>query len=318
MWASNFLQSSNRAGAAQAAYDQLRKGYGTRLSRSYDFWGGPSALGGASVATGTFGTLFTISMVIFIIFLTLVFVHFTLYPVFSLSPNSPGIIPINLTTDRELAYTKEGDAAPSVARNTMTGLVDPTTQLSTTTLPTTAVYTIGTDVYINGAPNPNPYPNVILYRDLSPNTSLAAATSPPPDPSLSPSENFMSIFTNTNIVVWLDQTTNDLQLTLITSNQPNINVEEFVTAVENVPLNKTFRLTIIVAATFVELYINGALQKSMPITGSLMPLPNGTDFYPPINDYKTGNVKIQNMSMWPRILTSKEIRAYESSPMSSP
>lgn len=312
MWATNFLQSSNRAGAAQAAYDQLRKGYGTRLSQSYDFWGGPSTLGGASTATGTFGTLFGISMLIFIMFLVLVFVHFTLFPVFSLSPNSPGIIPINITTDRELAYTRDGDAEPTVARNTMTGL-------SKTTLPTTAEYTIGTDIFISGGPNPNQYPNVILYRDLSPNSSIDKATRPPADSSLSPGLNFPAAFENTNIVVWLDQTTNDLQLTLFTVPAPQaVSIQEFTTPVRNVPLNKTFRLTIIVSASFVELYINGALEKSMPVSGTIMPLPNATDFYPPINNFKTGNVKIRNMSMWPRILTSKEIRSYESSPMSSP
>ena len=41
-----------------------------------------------------------------------------------------------------------------------------------------------------------------------------------------------------------------------------------------------------------------------------------TDFYPPVVPPEVGGITIANMAMWPRLLTSREIRAFESAPMS--
>jgi hypothetical protein len=109
------------------------------------------------------GLLFFLSMALFIIFLILVFVNYTIYPVLSFSANDSALVSIPTASDRELAYTKD-TAVPTLRRDKDTGLAK-------TVLPTCCIYTIGADLYINGGLKPISYPNVLLYRDLSGNSS---------------------------------------------------------------------------------------------------------------------------------------------------
>jgi hypothetical protein len=77
-----------------------------------------------------------------------------------------------------------------------------------------------------------------------------------------------------------------------------------------------FRLTVVVASSFTEVYVNGSLISTINTTNTLKQI-QGKEFYPPPVASDAGGVQIANMAMWPRLLTAKEIRAYESKPMSS-
>lgn len=80
-------------------------------------------------------------------------------------------------------------------------------------------------------------------------------------------------------------------------------------------LGKWFRLTIVLADSFAEIYVNAALVSTLNTEGNTLRQIESNDFYPPVVEADVGGITIANMSMWPRILTSKEIRAYESGPM---
>ena len=234
-----------------------------------------------------------------------------MFPIFALSVNDPGVILIPTSTDRELAYKKDGDAISVKRRGTDTGNTG-----NKTTLPASCNYTIGVDMFINGGLVPVTYPNVVLYRDVY---NLPQATIDTRDDPQVTKNNLHEKYTNTNILVWLQKDTNNLNVTLVTLDAAQREKLQHLPSIENVPLNKTFRLAIVLADSFIEVYVNGGLERSMQISGNLKSIGTSvapTDFYPPITPFAAGGVKISNMSMWPRVITSKEIRTYEAVPMS--
>jgi hypothetical protein len=316
MFATNFLTNPSSKAAA-AAYEAARATSCNPDSKGRCRQGGSttwsifptSTTVSTSASAATFGSLFIIAVVIFIIFLILVFVHYTMFPIFALSVNDPGLVLIPISSDRELSYKKDGIAVSTKRRGTDTGITG-----NTTTLPACSNYTIGIDIFINGGLTPITYPNVILHRDThTPQTTPAGRES-------ATKTNFHTKYTNTNILIWLDKETNNLNVTLVTVNIGLAEQLQHLPPIENVPLNKKFRLAVVLADSFIEVYINGGLERSMQITGNLKQIGSSTaptDFYPPITTYEVGGVKVSNMSMWPRVITSKEIRTYEAAPMSS-
>jgi hypothetical protein len=248
-------------------------------------------------AVSMFGVLYYGSLIILVVFLILVFVNFTVYPIFALTPNDPGIILISGTSDRELAYTLN-DGNPPVPANARNK------KITRTTLPSCS-YTIGADVYINDTIKTT-YPLPIFYRDMSPVSSTDAALA---------TEMLSDTYQNTDIIVWTDPDTKEIQVTLVTISAIDGSIIEksMDTPIQPI-IKKTFRLTIVFADSFAEVYINGALRSTINTANSLKSIPE-TDFYPPVVTPDIGGVSIANMAMWPRLLTSKEIRAYEAGPM---
>jgi hypothetical protein len=79
--------------------------------------------------------------------------------------------------------------------------------------------------------------------------------------------------------------------------------------IENIPIKKTFRLTVVFTEQFVELYINGNLEKSMALARPPITAAATAHFYPVISTI-AASVLISNLAFWPRVLTSREVRAY--------
>ena len=261
-----------------------------------------------TTAMSVFGALYYGSLLILVIFLIVMFVHFTIYPIVALTANDPGIIVVSGTSDRELAY-KNNDATPSTVRNK---------HIPRTTLPDICNYTIGFDLQI--APiilsNIVPYPVVILYRE-----ALASNPTPPLPPvsgyASAVAGSLHSVYQNTNLIVWADGTTKNIQVSLITTDANNQTVETSLSKeITPVFTRPWIRLAIVVADSFIEVYVDGLLNSTLNTPNSLKQI-HLTDFYPPVVPPDVGGITIANMSMWPRILTSKEIRRYEATPMSS-
>jgi hypothetical protein len=254
-----------------------------------------------------FGALYYSALLILVIFLILLAVHFTMFPIFALTANEAGIIVLSGTGDREMAYTTIA-ATPNTPRNSM---------IPRTTLPDICNYTIGFDIKINATTQTNTqvYPIGIVYR---------APLSPKPTPPLPPviyasarATNLSAVYQNTNIIVWADGTTKDIQVTLITTDENNLIIEKSMDKLITPDSKKPWsRFTIVVADSFVEVYMNGSLKSTLNTPNTLKQI-TATDFYPPVVGPEVGGITIANMSMWPRILTSKEIRTYEGGPMSS-
>lgn len=262
-------------------------------------------------AITVFGVLFYGALLGLIILLILVFVHFTITPIFALTVNDPGIVTLTSGIgDREMAYTKL--SGPLVSR------VSTVSTAPITTLPPICGYTIGLDVYDTPATRSviqNSYP--ILYRDTLANKQPLVGY----DIDLSTySDQIKTLYGNTNIIVWMNDA-RKLVVSLITYNSSGAYQLQSVVPIQvSLPGNVLwYRLTIVLGDTFAEIYINGNLQGTIVTAGNTLVSLQNTDFYPPPVPYSTqtngGAVAIANMAMWPRMLTSKEIRTYEGEPV---
>lgn len=253
-----------------------------------------------SIGVSIFGYLYYGALLIFVIFLILVFVNFTVYPIFALTANDPGIIVISGTGDRELAYTSsdQNPALPGNARNK---------KIPQTTLPDICNYTLGVDVLVSTITpqNQKTYPIPIFYRDSAAVVTYADATV----------TSLASTYKNTNIIVWADGTTKDIQVTLITTDSDGAIIPKSMDKpITQIYVSTWFRLTLVVASSFTEVYVNGSLISTINNTTTLKQIKD-KDFYPPPVTSDAGGIRIANMAMWPRLLTAKEIRAHESKAM---
>ena len=252
------------------------------LQLAYPAWAPNVAAYGGAVSI-----LFYLSLIIFVLFLVLTFVHFTVYPVFSFSPNDEGIIPIPTVSDRQIAFTKS-PAASDLNAN----FVD---------VPA-CTYTVGMDVFLSGNFQASNLPRVLLYR------AIGANVSPPQSDTKT---NLATRFPDSNILVWLDSMKNDMFVSIVTSSDGTSATRRLETteAIENVPVKKVFRVTIVYTQQFVEVYINGNLEKSMALKNNPITVSDKAVFYPVISSIGP-NVLISNLAFWPRALTAREARAY--------
>jgi hypothetical protein len=235
---------------------------------------------------------FKASVAFFILFLILVFIHFTVYPVFSFSPNEDGIISIPTVSDRQITYTKM-----PAASDTPTEFLD---------VPS-CTYTVGLDIFLSGNFQASNLPRVLLYRAV--NNSV----SPPQTDTVT---NLISRFPDSNILVWLDPMKNDLFVSIVSSGDGGKTKRlETTEAIDNVPVKDVFRATIVFSQQFLEVYINGYLRKSMAIQKNLLTAADNSVFYPVISSIGP-NVLVANVAFWPRILSAREVRA-NGSPISN-
>jgi len=266
-----------------------------------------------SVGVTIFGAFYYGSILLFSIFILLILVHFTITPIFALTANEPGVLVLSGTGDREMAYTtSDGNMpTPTNPRNA---------KLSKTQLPS-CNYTMGLDILIDSTKQTQ-YPVPILYRD---STHVTGALGPPPrgymagnastDLTTTTTGNLNTLYKNTNIIVWAGGSNKDIQVTLVTTDTNGDTVDISMKTPIVPVLGKWFRLTIVLADSFAEIYVNAALVSTLNTEGNTLRQIESNDFYPPVVEADVGGITIANMSMWPRILTSKEIRAYESGPM---
>jgi hypothetical protein len=251
------------------------------------FGSGYAALG-TTTPQGVFGIFYYLALVVFLIFLTLMFVHFTMYPVFSFSPDDSGFIPIPTASDRQVFFTST-PAAYDVSANFLG-------------LPACS-YTLCSDVYLSGAFMTSETPKVILYR--SENHVETGGTK----------DNLVNTYPDTNLIVWIDPIANDLYVSVVTGEDGNRKIETS-DPIENVPVRKVFRVALVITPDFIEVYINGKLEKSMAIIGQLVTIPQKSYVYSTIRPV-VSNVMTGNISMWPRILTAREIKSKEGAPSKS-
>jgi hypothetical protein len=271
---------------------------------------GPAAYNIYYNATGsTFQILFYLSLVVLIIFLMLTFVHFTMFPIFSFSADQPGIISVPTASDKQITYTK-GPATYDLSG-------------AFTNVPP-CTYTLGADVGLSGNFMLAQIPRVILYRAGAPvqtqNTLSGITDSTTDEERLQIMNNFLiREYPDTNILIWLDPIKNDLYVSVVVTNPSGgsgISGRMLQTSspVENVPIKKVFRLAVVFTNAFVEIYINGRLEKSMVLDSPPVTIASTSAIYPTVKSIQQ-NVMIANLSLWPRVLTARDINSKEAAPI---
>ena len=233
-----------------------------------------------------FKYIFIGSAILFIICMMCVVLHFMGVPIFSFVAGDPGIISIPVPITQQSAFIK----API------------TSDLSCNFLPVPSThYTISFDTFIKGDFVTTTVPRVLLYRSAYP---LALQTTDTMD-------TLPTLFSNSNIIVYIDPLKNDLFVSALKADSTYITTEP----IKNVPLRVPFRITIIVSKNFLEVYLNGDLQQMIPFNGSIISSPATTYFFgpPPIVN---GSIQVGNIQIWNDELSSKIVNMYGKQPIS--
>lgn len=224
--------------------------------------------------------MFIFSTIAFIVCLLCVALHYMGVPIFSFVEGEPGVLRVPVPTTEQSVFVN----API------------TSDLSCNFLPVAPTgYTISFDTFLIGDFITTTVPRVLLYRSPYP---IALQTTDTTD-SLS------SLFSNSNIIVFVDPLKNDLYAAVLKSDSTYTISEP----IKNIPLRTPFRVTLVVSDNFLEVYLNGDLKQVLTFNGEIIStLPSNYFFGPPpiVNQ----SVKIGNIHIWNSELSSKIVRSF--------
>ena len=235
----------------------------------------------AKVSSNIVGTNSTISSgagrifayfvsVAIIIAVIILFIHFFIKPISSLQPGASGIFSGN---DGKLFWNKTN---PSLILNK--------------DLPISNLYynySLNIEMFIQNPFQFSRYPRILFSRGAEYKDT--------------PSGNeILGVLSNYNLVIALKPDINDLIVSVLNKN----NYMEYV-IIPNIPVQEPFRLGIVVMELALEVYLNGRLVKTQPFNAHLKDVKGAIR---PAQDIETTIAKLRNLKIWPRILTTSEIR----------
>lgn len=235
-----------------------------------------------------YGNIF-ITLVITIIIL--VIIHYAVFPILSFVPGDGGLVTVPIAVDQQLMFTT-APAVSDISANFVN--LEPYN------------YTLSADLYLNGSFQASNMPRPLLYRAKAPNTSLNATDT---------KDKLIERFPETNFIVWMDPIKNDLLVSVVTgdfsstaNSFSNLRLQT-TEPIENVPIRKVFRITVIFTEKFVEVYKDGLLEKSMTLQNTPITSPDNSYIFPTPAKV-LGSAMVSNVAYWRRALTSSEVRRY--------
>lgn len=250
----------------------------------------PAAKSNFSSFTGTTNTAVSYGMrssiariasyvlaIIIVLLVILLFIHFFITPIFRLQPGGSGIIPVPGFDDGKLFWNKTSSS-----------------QILNKDLPIAPLafgYTMNLDVFVENPLQFSKHPRIFFSRGATRNETPTG-------------ESILGVLNNYNIVAALVPDTNDLLVSVLNKNNNEENVY-----IPNIPIQESFRLSMVVMEQALEVYINGHLMKTR--TFSAPPKDVKGDIYPAAG-IEANIVKVRNLKIWSRLLTVSEIR--QSSP----
>jgi hypothetical protein len=225
-----------------------------------------------------FTYLFYLSITAFVIFLLLIIVHYTYTPIFSFSAGDGGYIKLaSGVADSQIAWEDEPPGSTLITK-------------FTNILP--CGFTVSVDVFIDKDLSLSNMERMILYR---------GKRTVVPDKT----KTLQANYSESNLLIYLQNDTNDLVVSAITSDATGTFVESAPTVL-NVPIRKPFRVTAVYLPNLLEVYMNGRFVVSLVLKGK--PLQTATQFLPPPEQFQQ-TVKILDVSYWARPLLAREIVA---------
>jgi hypothetical protein len=225
----------------------------------------------------------------------LVIVHYTIKPIFRFKPGDPGVIGVPGTNPTSEVYWT----------NTVETLDLTNPRSFIYDMPYN--YSFGIDILVTEPTvGLGQRPRILLYRANNPITST----------DFDDRSTIQTLFTSTNnfnFIVYLDGSTNDLNISTATFKEvtqgtttQTLSSIETVT-IPNIPVNKSIRLTVGLAEQFMEVYVNGYLVKSRTYqAGYTLPTVKGKYIYP--TPLSASPAKVKNLTLWNQILPASFYR----------
>ncbi len=211
--------------------------------------------------------------VLIVVGILLLFIHFFIAPVFRWRPGAPGWIPVPGWDDGTLFWTK-----------------GTTGQLLNKDLPIRNQYmdyTLQVDLFLENPLQFATHPRILLTRGAVRKSSPSGDT-------------LLGILEQYNIAIALKPDTNDMIVSVLNKDR------QMETAIlTNVPIQETFRLVVIVMERAMEVYLNSHLIRT--VTFQAPPMDVKGDIFPAAG-VEANIVRYRNLKLWPRVLTTPEIR----------
>jgi hypothetical protein len=231
-----------------------------------------------SVVNG-FGRIaaYVIGIIIIIIVLSLL-VHYFVTPIYSAHPGDPGIIPIPWADNGQIFWNN-------------TGTYPIAGTIKNADLPISNAYmnySLTVDMFIQNPMQFSSRHRILLSRGATMNATPSGTE-------------MTGLSSNYNLIIALAPSTTDLIISVLNTNNQSEN-----SIIDNVPVQKAFRLGIIIMEKAMEIYINGLLIKTkkfdkntslMDVKGDIM-IASGAE---------RNIAKMQNLTIWNTVLTSPEI-----------
>ena len=237
-----------------------------------------AATDSSTMVQTAFTYLFYLSITAFVIFLLLIIVHYTYTPIFSFSAGDGGYIKLaSGVADSQIAWEDEPPGSTLITK-------------FTNILP--CGFTVSVDVFIDKDLSLSNMERMILYR---------GKRTVVPDKT----KTLQANYPESNLLIYLQNDTNDLVVSAITSDATGTFVESAPTVL-NVPIRQPFRVTAVYLPNLLEVYMNGRFVGSRVLKGK--PLQTATQFLPPPEQFQQ-TVKILDVSYWARPLLAREIVA---------
>lgn len=251
---------------------------------------------GQTGQTGTMAGLqklgaYFIGILIILIIISL-FIHFFITPIYSLRPGDPGLISIPLADDGVLFWDGANKKYPTPTSSSNT--------ITNADLPIAATYynfTFIMDMFIFNPTNFSSANNNNLRLIVSRGAKVRS--------SLNSGNTMLSILSSYNFAIAMQPNTTDLIISVLNAYNHS---EDII--IENAPVQKAFRIGVIVMENVMEVYINGRLVKTRKFETSLMEV-KGDITYSSLT-----TVYARNLKIWNQVLNSNQV-FYAKPPMSN-
>jgi hypothetical protein len=229
-----------------------------------------------------------------LVFLVLVVINYTITPIFSFYPGSPGIIPIpGLTND--LVYWNN---------KTQPAFSDPVPKKDDKLYGKSYVnmFSFGIDLYVRELSTSSASNRLILYKASAP------VSAPPKIDATFTGDSFINYMKKRSSMIMYLTDTNDLVITFFSGSK------QYNTApIKNIPLYTPFRITLVVEDKMFTTYLNSkqVFQRLVP---ELIAMPSDGNsgmqlFYssPEWTNNPRHSIYVQNFHVWSRPITYKEV-----------
>uniref|UniRef100_A0A6C0D7W0 Uncharacterized protein n=1 Tax=viral metagenome TaxID=1070528 RepID=A0A6C0D7W0_9ZZZZ len=248
------------------------------------------------------GSILVVSLIALVIFIILVIYHYNVKP----------IIPF-LTSNQTQYQTLPTYEVQTLHANRPVSN-DTALDFSSIANFNSNKFTLSFDVFLSNTYKSTVVPRVLLYFSTIPVNITSNTFKEFKEDSIkiprimdSTQTDILTIFDSTNIIVYMDPVKNDLKVGVVT----NVGVTkylELLPTINNVPINKTFQITIIKSDKFIEVYKNKLLITTYKMKNNVVIVPTTSKLYSPIN-FIGDTIKIGNIQYFNNVITSSQVRS---------
>lgn len=237
--------------------------------------------------------LYVLGIAIFLV-LVLTVLHYTIMPIWKLTPGSKGVIALPGSDDTYKAWEKKPFQSLDMylADPVAAGSSSLTTPLGSVMMNWSGTLDICIDDPARGIDNKY---RILMYRG--------------PIGTPSDGDTIRSQIPYFNFCIYLDKITNDLYISTLTKENNNAQPTIETAVINNPPTRKPLRIGWMLGERVLEVYLNGYLVKTLTLRFPLLAVSATSGIFPVSDTVYSNTARIQVLQLWARPLSAAEFRA---------